>query len=95
MPELIFIAIALPFVPHMIYGPQATLIAECFTPKDAISSSSIGYQLSSVISGGPAPLIATALLTLAGLAMRSPLTYCSAPSSDYTNQDISQEHDKP
>jgi hypothetical protein len=41
-------------------------IAECFTPRLRYSGSSIGYQLSSVISGGPAPLIATALLAATG-----------------------------
>jgi len=31
-PALIFIAIVLSFVPHdLMYGPQAALIAECFT----------------------------------------------------------------
>ena len=34
-----------------------------FTPRLRYSGASIGYQMSSVISGGPAPLIATALLT--------------------------------
>jgi hypothetical protein len=54
VPGLIFIAIVLSFVPHdLMYGPQAALIAECFTPRLRYSGSSIGYQLSSVISGGP------------------------------------------
>jgi len=42
-------------------GPQAALIAEQFTPRMRYSGSSIGYQLASVIAGGPAPLIAQAL----------------------------------
>ena len=29
----------------MLYGPQAALIAECFTPPLRYSGSSIGYQL--------------------------------------------------
>jgi hypothetical protein len=63
VPALIFIGIVLSFVPHdLMYGPQAALIAECFTPRLRYSGASIGYQLSSVISGGPAALIATALL---------------------------------
>jgi MFS family permease len=66
-PALILIAIVLSFVPHALtYGPQAALIAECFTPRLRYSGCSIGYQLSSVISGGPAPLIATALLAATG-----------------------------
>src|SRR5471030_2958330 len=41
--------------------PQAALIAEAFTPRLRYSGASLGYQLASVIAGGPAPLIATAL----------------------------------
>ena len=35
--------------------------AEAFTPRLRYSGASLGYQLASVIAGGPAPLIATAL----------------------------------
>jgi MFS family permease len=59
---LIFIAIALSLVPHnMQYGPQAAMIAESFPARLRYSGASIGYQLSSVFAGGPAPLIAVAL----------------------------------
>ena len=52
----------LSLIPHdMQYGPQAALIAEAFTPRLRYSGASLGYQLASVIAGGPAPLIATAL----------------------------------
>ena len=61
VPAWIFLGIILSFVPHdLMYGPQAALIAECFTPRLRYSGCSIGYQLASVIAGGPAPLIATA-----------------------------------
>jgi len=43
----------------MQYGPQAALIAENFTGNLRYSGASMGYQLSSIIAGGPAPLIAT------------------------------------
>src|SRR5262249_48241552 len=57
---LIFIAIVLSLVPHdMMYGPQAALIAESFPGHLRYSGASLGYQLASVIAGGPAPLIAT------------------------------------
>ena len=57
---LIFLAIFLSLIPHdMQYGPQAALIAEQFTPRMRYSGASLGYQLASVIAGGPAPLIAT------------------------------------
>ncbi|MGN1289759.1 MAG: MFS transporter [Bradyrhizobium sp.] len=104
-PWLIFIAIVLSFVPHALtYGPQAALIAECFTPRLRYSGCSIGYQLSSVISGGPAPLIATALLaaTGSGYAIALYILFCAVVSivatammPDYTNKDISEEHDRP
>ena len=67
VPGWIFLAIVLSFIPHdMMYGPQAALIAECFSPRLRYSGSSLGYHLSSVIAGGPAPLIATALLASTG-----------------------------
>ena len=104
-PVLIFIAIVLSFIPHdLMYGPQAALIAECFTPRLRYSGSSIGYQLSSVISGGPAPLIATALLaaTGSGYTIALYILFCAIVSltatammPDYTNKDISEEHDRP
>src|SRR5262249_20159637 len=47
IPAVIFIAIVLSFVPHdMMYGPQAALIAECFTPRLRYSGSSLGFHLS-------------------------------------------------
>lgn len=56
---IIFIAIIISLVPHdMMYGPQAALIAESFTGRLRYSGSSLGYQLASIIAGGPAPLIA-------------------------------------
>src|SRR5499425_1541431 len=55
---LIFIAVALSFIPVMtMYGPEAALIAEAFTPRLRYSGASIGYQPASIIAGGPAPVI--------------------------------------
>ena len=52
-----FIAIVLSLIPHdMQYGPQAALIAEAFTPRLRYSGSWLGYQLASIIVGGPVPL---------------------------------------
>jgi MFS family permease len=102
IPGWIFVGIFLSFVPHdLMYGPQAALIAECFTPRLRYSGASIGYQLASVIAGGPAPLIATALLaaTGSGYAIAAYIAVCAVVSivatvmmPDYTNRDISQEH---
>ncbi|HEY2672037.1 MAG TPA: MFS transporter [Rugosimonospora sp.] len=48
------------------YGPQAALIAERFGPNVRYSGAGLGYQLASVIAGGPAPLIATRILEKTG-----------------------------
>jgi MFS family permease len=59
---LAFIAIALSLVFHDLqYGPQAAMIAESFPTRLRYSGASIGYQLASIVAGGPAPLIAAAL----------------------------------
>ncbi|MGA3205453.1 MAG: MFS transporter [Bryobacteraceae bacterium] len=61
---LVAVAIVLSLVPHdMMYGPQAALIAESFPGRLRYSGASLGYQLSSLIAGGPAPLIASSLLS--------------------------------
>jgi len=63
MASLVFLGVVLSLIPHDLqYGPQASLIAESFTGRLRYSGASLGYQLASVIAGGPAPLIATALL---------------------------------
>jgi MFS family permease len=60
---LVVLAIVLSLIPHdMQYGPQAALIAESFTTRLRYSGAGLGYQLASVIAGGPAPLLATWLL---------------------------------
>lgn len=62
IPILVFTTIMLSLIPHDIqYGPQAALIAESFTGRLRYSGASLGYQLASVIAGGPAPLIAVYL----------------------------------
>ena len=55
------IVMALP-LHDLQYGPQAAVIAEAFPAKLRYSGSSLGYQLASLTSGGPAPLIATWLM---------------------------------
>ncbi|HEY8836831.1 MAG TPA: hypothetical protein VIO16_03935, partial [Dehalococcoidia bacterium] len=62
IPIVVFITIMLSLIPHdSQYGPQAALIAESFTGRLRYSGASLGYQLASVIAGGPAPLIAVYL----------------------------------
>jgi metabolite-proton symporter len=103
IPSAVFVAIVLSLIPHdMQYGPQAALIAEAFTPRLRYSGASLGYQLASVIAGGPAPLIATALYAYyhSGYAIAVYILACAVISlvsaafmPDYTGQDISAEYD--
>ncbi|MFZ5603015.1 MAG: MFS transporter [Pseudomonadota bacterium] len=105
MPALIFLAIVLSLIPHdMLYGPQAAMIAESFTPRLRYSGASLGYQLASIIAGGPAPLIATWLFGVykTGYAIAGYILCCVAISliatlalKDHTNKDIADEYDAP
>src|SRR2546430_454785 len=59
----VFLAIVISLPLHDIqYGPQAALIAESFTGRLRYSGASLGYQLASIVAGGPAPLVATFLV---------------------------------
>jgi metabolite-proton symporter len=101
---IIFIAIILSLVPHdMLYGPQAALIAESFPGRLRYSGASLGYQLASIIAGGPAPLIATWLFgtykTPTAIAIY--IAACAVITliatvlmTDYTGKDISGEYQK-
>jgi MFS family permease len=100
-PALVALAIVLSLVPHdIMYGPQAALIAESFPGRLRYSGASLGYQLSSVIAGGPAPLIASSLVarshSASGVALF--ILACALISliatallKDRTNQDISAD----
>ena len=100
---LAFVAIFLSLVPHdMMYGPQAALIAESFTGRLRYSGASLGYQLASVIAGGPAPFIATWLFTTykSGYAIAAYILACAvitliatAMMTDYTGKDIEGEYE--
>ena len=103
VPALMFLAVAVSFVPHgLIFGPQAALFTECFAPRVRYSGASIGFHLASVIFGGTAPLIATALLarTGSGYAIAGYIAACSvvtliatAMMKDYTGKDIEREYE--
>ena len=100
---LVFIAIFLSLVPHdMMYGPQAALIAESFTGRLRYSGASLGYQLASIIAGGPAPFIATWLFGIykSGYAIAAYILVCAVISliatslmTDYTGKDIEGEYE--
>jgi MFS family permease len=101
IPWVMFTAVALSFIPVMtMYGPEAALIAEAFPPRLRYSGASIGYQLASIIAGGPAPFIATWLFAtfnstfpigiyVVVCAIISIIATALLP--DYTNKDISTE----
>jgi MFS family permease len=101
VPELIFLAMALSFIPVMVmYAAEAPLIAEAFTPRLRYSGASIGYQLASIIAGGPAPFIATWLFSTykSSFPIFLYVSVCAAISicaalllPDQTNKDISHE----
>jgi len=85
-----------------MYGPEAALIAEAFSPRLRYSGASLGYQLASIIAGGPAPFIATALFAtyhsslpiaiyIAGCAVIGIVATALLP--DYTNKEISAEYE--
>ena len=100
---LVFIAIFISLIPHdMMYGPQAAFIAESFTGRLRYSGASLGYQLASVIAGGPAPLIATWLygeyqssyaIALYILACAVITLVATAMMKDYTGKDIECEYE--
>ena len=101
VPVLVVLAIVLSLMSHdILYGPQAALIAESFPGRLRYSGASLGYQLSSVIAGGPSPLIATWLLGTyhSGMAIAVFVLFCSVVSllatwrlTDYTNRDLAHE----
>jgi MFS family permease len=102
-PTLIFIAVALSLLPVMtMYGPEAALIAEAFSPRLRYSGASLGYQLASIIAGGPSPFIATALFATfhSSLPIALYILLCAvigiiatALLSDQTNKEISAEYE--
>jgi MFS family permease len=102
-PTIIFFAISISLLPVMtLYGPEAALIAEAFSPRLRYSGASLGYQLASIIAGGPSPFIATALFATfhSSLPIAIYIAVCAiiglvstALLTDYTNKEISAEYE--
>lgn len=102
-PAMTFLAIIVSLLVHsMMYGPQAALIAESFTGRLRYSGASIGYQLTAIVAGGPAPIIATALLATygSGFAVAIYLLVCCVVSfvatlmlKDRTGKDIESDQE--
>jgi MFS family permease len=90
-PTMIFIAVSLSFIPVMtMYGPEAALIAEAFTPRLRYSA------------GGPAPFISTWLFATynSTIPIGIYVVICAIISivatlmlPDYTNKEISTEEE--
>ena len=98
---IVFAALVLGLVPHaMQYGPQASLIAESFPTSMRYGGAGLGYQLASVVAGGPAALIATFLINQFGSAyavsvyilISSLITLAALKAlKDYSRSDIDDE----
>src|ERR1700722_6541473 len=101
-PTLIVSGIIFGAIPHsIVYGTQASLIAEQFTPRMRYSGASIGYQLASIIAGGPAPIVAAWLFSVykTGTSIAVYIGICAVIGfvatlfmKEYSNQDISEEY---
>lgn len=97
-PALVLLAAVLALQAHdMQYGPQAAFIAESFAGRLRYSGASLGYQLASLVAGGPAPLIAAHLLHRfgSGYAISAYIVFCcliglvaAAFLEDRTGQDV-------
>jgi MFS family permease len=102
-PALIVLGIVLAALAHsLVYGPQAAFIAEQFTPRMRYSGASIGYQLASIIAGGPSPLIAAALFAAfkSGTVIAIYICVCALIAllatlkmREYSQKDISEEYE--
>ncbi|TXS45735.1 MFS transporter [Streptomyces sp. uw30] len=53
----------------IMYGPQAALFAELFTPEMRYTGASLGYQIAAVLGGGLAPFVMVLLLEASGTSM--------------------------
>ncbi len=101
--SLIFFAITISLLPHnMMYGPQAAMIAENFKGNLRYSGASLGYQLTSIIAGGPAPMIAAYLLATFNSGMSVAIYVAIAAGisivatlllKDFTNKGIETDQD--
>jgi metabolite-proton symporter len=98
---LVFLALCIGLVPHaMQYGPQASLIAESFPTRLRYGGAGLGYQLASIIAGGPAALVATYLIHRFGtgyavsvyIAVSAVITIAAcAALTDYSRSDIADD----
>jgi MFS family permease len=79
-PPLVFLVIVLSLIPHGLqYGAEGALITESFAPNVRYSGSAVGYQLASILGGGPTPIIAALLFARdpSGYLIAAYLLVCS------------------
>src|SRR3954470_1161575 len=103
---LVLLAIVLSLAIHdIMYGPQAALISETFGTGVRYSGAGLGYQLASVVAGGPAPLIATAIFAatksstgiswyIVGCAVVSMIALLLMPKPHASVEDVVEERDE-
>ncbi|WP_194396197.1 MFS transporter [Microbacterium atlanticum] len=66
-PGVIILAICLGLMIHaFMYAPQPAIMSEMFPTRMRYSGVSLGYQVTSIVAGSLAPIIATALLSSTG-----------------------------
>jgi MFS family permease len=66
-PLIIILAVCLGLVIHsFMYAPQPAIMSEMFPTRMRYSGVSLGYQVTSIVAGSLAPIIATALLSAYG-----------------------------
>lgn len=58
--------VALAILHAAMYGPQAAYFSELFGTRVRYSGVSLGYNLATLVAGGPAPFVATALIVWSG-----------------------------
>jgi MFS family permease len=69
LPGLIVASFVCSLFLSIMYGPQAALFAELFTPEMRYNGASMGYQIAAVFGGGLAPFIMVLLLESTGTSM--------------------------
>jgi len=63
---LIALIVSLAVFHAAMYGPQVAYFSEMFSTRVRYSGASLGYNLATLVAGGPAPFVATALLVWSG-----------------------------
>jgi len=102
-PVIIVAAISLGlFIHAFMYAPQPAIMSEMFPTRMRYSGVSLGYQVTSVVAGSLAPIIATALLASTGsyvpvavyLAIAAAITLIAAVSMRETKGSSLHELDR-